>query len=540
MRRNLFVFIFLILLSVLFLWGYNETFFQQDEWGGFGTVISLSGQTIPQWITGMVGVHFVPFANLIWLILYKIFGFNALFYILFATFLHAFSSFLVYLLANKITKSFFIGVVTSILFLTSGRTAQAFTHLSIFPSTITSFIFIMLFLIILSYKKTNEFSFKEIILLILIFLTSVFFREDGLLLIPVFPIFLFFFKRKTLNYNNLKYFATFYAVSIGYLIFRIVRQFFDASIVSVSSTNYWSSYIYNGLSLPFKLFVQNLIDIETPYLWVWFHRKVLYHIDFPQTVMDTLGVDLIILTGVVFFGFMFIVSSRFVSLKKYKNVLWFSVLFTALCGFLLATIGRQIGMVESRYLYLSSFAVLLFLSIFLYLAWKNKEYGIPLKVLVIIILFFYFWSSYGKIHNIISLRKDESHARKNIFYELQREVPILPKYAVFYVTCKKTCTRNVHFGLPNEIVLPFSSGPGWIFLMPYAQKNPIYSKFFIQEENGKYFLWDMGSQGYKELEGYGYGYFTDYATLSRALKNKSYVRIIHLLYDDKNFKLKRI
>lgn len=540
MRQNFFIFLFLLIIVLLFIHGYQYSYFQQDEWGGFGTIISISGQPFFSWITAMVGVHFVPLANLIWLIIYLLYGFNVLPYIIVGTVLHVVASFLVYSLTTRLSKSKSIGILTALLFATNGRAVQAFTHLSIFPSTLTSFICIITFFLLIAYKKNNKFSFKEEIILLLIFLFSVMFREDGLIIIPLFPAYLYFFKRKSLSKENVKFFLFFYSFTFSYFLFRFFLQLKDQSIVSVGSTGYVHALIYNTLTLPGKLFIQNIIDLEFFYMLVWNNKYFWYHVDFPQTVMDTLGVDFIILVLLLFFGVIASFLSRLFSFKQFKKQIGFAFFWIIVSALLLSTVGRQLNQVEPRYLYLSSFMALFIVSLTLSTVWRSNRFSYLIKPIIVGIVLIYLFTSYFKIQRIIIQNNEVSQARKTILSSLKREIPSLPKKTIIFVSCKKECYSNSHFGLPNNIVLPFSSGPGWIILLQYVNQNrSAYAPFFLSE-GGKFFLWDMGSQGYKEKGKYGFGYFIDKKLLDKSLDSyKSDIQVIYLEYNEMKFILEK-
>ena len=134
--------------------------------------------------------------------------------------------------------------------------------------------------------------------------------------------------------------------------------------------------------------------------------------------------------------------------------------------------------------------------------------------------------------------------------------PTIPKNTIFYVRCKEICYRNSEFGISNSLVLPFSSGPGWIIMLYYSRQNEkAYAPFFTRYEGetelwdwkvGRYvrvknqdFLWDMGAQGYRKIGNYSFGYFVSEDYLRETIKNNNLNKniVIGLEYDEKNFKI---
>jgi hypothetical protein len=85
--------------------------------------------------------------------------------------------------------------------------------------------------------------------------------------------------------------------------------------------------------------------------------------------------------------------------------------------------------------------------------------------------------------------------------------------------------------------LPFQSGIGQILVVLSTQKNKNLNPFL---EN--YYLWNMGSQGYKEIKSLGIGYFYDYAEMKKTyLKyNLKPQNVIALKWDGVNSQMKNI
>jgi hypothetical protein len=259
MKKYALYFILFFVVILLFTHGLFGNFFQQDEWGAFGDIIYSYNQ--PWWIFFISkGVHFTPLGLFFWLILYKAFALNAQYYILIELLMHSFASLLVFIFITKISKSDKVGLLTALLFATNGRAYEAFMHLAIFSTTISSFIFIILFFIYLLRIKKKYFTVNNLLILFGLFLCSVFFREDGFIIVPLFVVYLFAFDKEKLNRKNIKSFIYLILGLMIIFIIRVVSQAFNINRIPMESSFDFSSVVYNLLTLPMKLVVQNLIS----------------------------------------------------------------------------------------------------------------------------------------------------------------------------------------------------------------------------------------------------------------------------------------
>src|SRR5579862_3992486 len=121
MKKNSVVFFCLAILIFIYTQGLFNTYFQQDEWNGFGLVISLSHMSWWSWF-GIIGYyHVIPLSQYFWYILYKLFGFQAVYFAMTAYLLHVISSFLVYRLTKKLSNSEWVGIISAVLFATNAR-----------------------------------------------------------------------------------------------------------------------------------------------------------------------------------------------------------------------------------------------------------------------------------------------------------------------------------------------------------------------------------------------------------------------------------
>ncbi|HSX09832.1 MAG TPA: hypothetical protein VLF93_06780 [Candidatus Saccharimonadales bacterium] len=544
MKKNSIIFFCLAILIFFYTRGLFNTYFQQDEWNGFGLVISLSHQPWWSWF-GILGFyHVIPLSQFFWYILYRVFGYQAFYFALTAYLLHVVASFLVYQVSKRLSKNELVGILTAVLFATNGRASDAFTHLAVFPATVTCFIAMMAFILYLTkFTKENVITLKDTIVLLLIFLTAILLREDGFMLIPLLLCFFFVYNRKIFSKKNILFFVSFFAlvvITFGMRIFIALHE--PSTLVTTDDPHH--IYLYNLVTFPFKLIVQSLVEIYYVLDYVVSHITLFYSSSsaiIPPPIINTVGTDFIIL---VLFNFI-VVLFVFLTYKMKDTLLWknisFGLLWILINAGLLAGVGRYMFVIEQRYLYHASFVTSFIISLIFVAVWqrKNGHWVLQLlrRLLMIGIVIFLLMTSYQELHAKMQIWQQWGQARQSIVKSLITLYPTIPHNTIFFVQCQGTCHRNSEFGLPNTVVLPFSSGPGWIFMLQYARQNEdAYAPFFATV-NGKQFLWDYGTQGYEKKGDYGFGYFIDKKLLTETLKKNKLNKniVIGLEYDESNF-----
>lgn len=565
MGKKLFIFILLFGVIFFFTNGFLNTFFQQDEWNGFGLVIHLAHQSPLSWFGMLTSQHFIPFTGLFWLFLYRIFGFQPQFFALTSLLLHSIASYLVFELASRLSKNKWIGILTAILFATNVCASQAFMHLGVFANTIPCLILMLLFLLYLSSITAKKvFEKKDLIVLLSLFLSAVFFREDALILIPLFIAFNLIYNKKSFNRKNIVFFIIFFSVVLIFFLFRVSMQLLDPTGIQVSRKIFLLTYFYNLSTLPFKFVVENLFT-GYPFLFQFTGRiiGVMYDISISPDVILSVVMDYMVLIIFSLLSIFFYFLTRGIKQKTFWNSFYFSLVIILSHALILSTVGRRIWIVESRYLYFSSIGVYFIFSFLLFTILK-RNYGFRLanfmKVIIgVILLIFLLSNSYFQMQKNIRDTQFDAAAKKSIISDIKTLYPTIPKKTIFFVKCKGTCHNNGRFYLSDSLVLPFSSGPGWIIMLYYSRLNEkAYAPFFTRYEGeteiwdwkvhkfakvkNLEFLWDMGAQGYREIGDYGFGYFTSVdflkETLSKNKLNKDIV--IGLEYNEKNFKINDI
>lgn len=545
MRNNILTFlkVFPLFFFIIFIatFGLLQGYFQQDEWMGIADV--MLSYSRPWWYPYLPWVHFSPIGVFIWSTLYKVFHLQAQFYFLIQLIIHASCATFVYILTTKITKKKAVGLLTALLFLTNARAHQAFTHLAIFHTTTLAMFFILLFFVFLSGIKSKVLSFKNALILTLIFIAAVATREEGFIIIPIAIAYLFCFDKNKICKKNIIPLGIFSIGVVAFLAVRIFAQMLNPVPVPLKYQITGSGAKYNMATVPVKFVVQNLIYSE---------RFVLFFVANTQKAYPEIDSFFTSHAPIMDAGFFYVFSMMAIIFafwlwrvrpKRMGPMLIFLFTWIFANAFILSFVGRQLSVIEPRYLYFSSFPVLCLLSIFLYTMFisqdKLKIINVAKKIFVIFILGLLVFTSVEEIRGAVRRQIVDGEAKKKIIKSLLTVHPTLSKNTIFYVKCKVECYRNNRdFGISNQNVLPFSSGPGMNFLVVYASvqgQEKDWGQFFTN-----LFLFNTFSEDYKKIGDRSFGYFVTKSKLEETLKkNKLSTDIVVALEIDEstyNFK----
>lgn len=522
--------------------GLFRAYFEQDEWAGFSTIINF--MTLPWWhIFIPFEMHFSPIPSLIWSAMYQTFALHAQYYYLVEFIIHASVSALVFIFTERITKNKYIGGMTGLFFLLNSRAHQAFTHLAIFNSTDTCMFFIMLFFVYLSTIRGKLLSLRQAGILFLIFLAAICTREEGFIIIPAFIAYIVCFDKEKIHRQNVK--------SAGLMILGLgiffIGRYYAQTLRTISVPSQYqinaNRAFYNLLTIPIKLVIQNLLY----YAHIANFFLARYEKFYPGMIKNFFT-DNAPLMDIGFF-YLFGISASVTAVwsllvrpvKMGPLIIFFSVwIFSH--AFMLSFVGYPIFVLEPRYLYFSAFPVFAFLSVMIYSAITSRVLhsvtGLITKSAAVILAMAILITSYREIRNVVKGEILRGQAKTSVLSSLHRIHPNLAKNTIFFVQCKTKCHRNGDLGIPNENVLPFSSGPGMIFLITYAVgQEDAWGPFFTNS-----FLFDIYAEGYKKINNRSFGYFVTKSKLKDALikNNLSNDVVVALEYDEETYTLRDI
>lgn len=156
---------------------------------------------------------------------------------------------------------------------------------------------------------------------------------------------------------------------------------------------------------------------------------------------------------------------------------------------------------------------------------------IPIPFPAVVVLLFLIWlinnmNVFNKnMHIIVDLI---GMPRRQIVTQMKNILPSLSEKSVFYVE-----TDGLGAYGP---VLPFQTSVAQAFTIIYYDKNPLPDEFFNE------FIFEKAGEGYKEVNGRGFGYYTSKKTLFEALSSNLFAvnDVYGFYYDSQKMKLKNI
>lgn len=542
----LFTFFVCVLITTFLLYfKLWRSYFTQDEWFYFSLFnpylsdpfgfleVFIQQFTNPK----LYGIHFTPLWNSLFFLEYQIFGVKYQYYALLAMILHVVASMLVFLLGYRLTKSRFVAFATGLSFAIASSLYEGLTwanaHLqSQIPSIL---IIISLLLWVQGLEKIKErFLFLSIILLIfaLLIKESVF----GMFFVMFCMIFMYGVKK---NYR--KGITLLVGGFLLYTCFRVIAPFialqFDSSRELASPFPLFDPAIilFRLILYPFKAIIQYLFSVEgiiafSEALTKW-NYPTFYGKDAAQQSAEytnfvySAGSDMAMILLTI--PTVFVLLGVFKKLKKSKNVLIlnafvFAVIFifgsvfpiVFLAPWLL-TIFPFVTFIESRYFYLTGIGISLLFAIvslrcFIYILSLKKRRVLRMSLLALfsICLAVLFARELHATRTAV-LRVISIGEERHIITDYIKAVyPRLQNRSIFFITSNKP-----YFGFSEHIV-PFQTNFGATLLTIYFREMRFDSSFYDHQ-----FLLGKGvnGEGYKELQGRGFGYFTKGESLLKAL-----------------------
>lgn len=533
---------FLLLFVTIAVWfiSYSHVpflFFQQDELFGFGQFI-LQGQRIVLSGLGLhATVHFVPVTMSLSYFIYSLFDLKPEIYNIVGLFFHTSNGVLIYLLTQKILKNKLYSFLSVILFFSSNAAAELVMWPVINLNTIS--LTFSLFAIYWLVKKEQERGYLKIsdaILISVLFLLAVFSVEYAagmIFLIPFSAILLN--KNKKISQILSSLLPFFIAVGV-YLTVRFIPLVFSPQ----------STILASGEKV--GLFIKILRLLSFPFIYIaqiFFGEKILINISqffssfFFGNTTNTQFAESTIYKYVAFFVGLITIAIiiRIIRTAKMKNVIHSKYLILFLFFIIFSSFpfifvpGKGFSIFPSRYLYFGSVGYGLVVTISLYVLLHTRRKKKAIILLLLIVMAIVFGTAENSQKGIILYNSGKT--RQFILETIKNDYPIVSKKVIFYTESNKS-----YYGLPDEDkTLPFQSGLGQTLLLWYYKSDNLPKSFF--EDN---FLWDITSQGYKEIQGRGFGYFRDYLLLIKTLKeyNLTSDSVIAFSWDDSNKTLTNI
>lgn len=502
---------FSLLISIVFYVSIFNGFFQQDEWNGFSEYIlrtNISPVELLKYFFAPSVIHFTPLTLIVLYLMLTLFSMNYLSYAIVSLLLHLLAIVVIFMFFKNFFKSEKKAGIAILIFIsfssifqaTSWVMADVGTHIA----TIFGVLSTIYFLKFLRSGEARASTFSFLLLFV-----SLFFKE---ITIGLFFLFIFLVKGNKETHGKSKKLIAIKIILAGlmYLMLRTVMMFFAERVIGDSATVFeiqtFSRTIYNFLSIPIKAVSQSIIPIQiirgaSEFFATLFPLSIAGSPGSPshdffvvKRVMEAVSLAL----SLVFVLFTLIKSKK-------DTIVVFGILWVLINSFIYAfSPGRAgiISVIDSRNLYFVSIGSAMVLSYIYFQVLKINKLKSTFFLLLIILPNLYF------LHINIQDFVKVSGLRKSILTRISVLSPDLPDKTVIY-----TESSQSYYGLPEQTkIMPFQSGFGQTLLTFYYPTEKFPRDFFKNR-----FLWEIDSQGYKEFEDRGFGYFRDLSLLKEAV-----------------------
>lgn len=538
MRKNLGLILCQLILIISIFAVYfpvTKTFYQQDEWASIGAVLVDGSKFIFQNTYGLTSFILGQgriLSNLFNYILFSSHPFNLLYVSLFGIFWHALNSVLVFFLARKFIKSLPASLLASLFFAFNSVAQQAViwpsTAVNTLPSTTLIILSIFTFLKYLGERG------KWLGLTFLLLYVSLFFKESGVYLFLFYPVFSAFY----LKLNLKEFFKSFWLFILFITLAVVARlwQFGNISssmnlFVTGSAPDFLANILLRLIYYPLTSFSLTFLPAQTMLELAKTVTK-LYYSFIPGSVSDLVAQSAV-LDGIAILStftliIFFITYFKGGSEKKLVLLLLGIFIFSFLPY---AIIIKSFAYLESRYYYLASVPA----AILLGMLWQ-RFFSLRKAVAIFSVFVFAFFLMW----HISTISSELRHQivlaaqRRGILNEISTVKPSLDPKTVFYFTGN----RSYYTDSGNN--LPLQQGLGYTLAVWYYGRNRSYT--YLSPLIGNQFLWDLGSQGYQENQGNGFGYYWQVDELKKQIKLGKFNKenVVGFYYDSDKMLLRDI
>ncbi len=522
--NSILIIIFYTALAFLVFGKLPFTFFLQDEWVIFGSALywdKTKLTIIEQLFTHHQQItHMIPFARFAALYEFKIFGLNFTPYGLVSIGLHVVNAVLVFWLANTLLKKKWISFLAGLFFLINFISSQAVVWVATTIGTVGSTTFALSSLIFYAkYVLGPKQKRVDLMVSLILFFISLGFHERTLFLFIFFPIFWLVYQKNSIG-NIRRVAMPLLFMVITYISLRVFLIVFSQPALSESTALTGPSLSVFGIRLfsnSYKVFTQSFM-VESFIIRV---AEILVGLGYPQFVknntpdpfiVQSVGVDIISFLGfVLIIGICILLVHYFRNTKEFflKKSIYLSLAFILLSSLPLMAISGKAGyfsLVDGRYQYITSIGSSILLSLFFYWLYRALK-KLHLSALAILSAIAFIGVHGFFIRTYLNSQVQIGVVRKSILDKVSTTYPLLSRQAVFYIE-----SDTAYYGLSDKI-LPFQTGLGQVLLVWYDFKGQRLPACMFQGQ----FLYQIVSEGYRECDGRGFGYFRNLSNLEKAV-----------------------
>lgn len=533
-----------ILLAIILVTYYQLffTFYQQDEWGTLGHAMTqglkgfLSGNSMASIIAGAGR----PLAIPIQFIFYKFFPFQIAPFVLFAISLHFINSILLFIMVRKISKNTFISVLSSLFFTTASVGQQAVSWAAASTTTLPSTLFVLL--AIYSYlfflKKEDK---KFIYLSFLFGIISYLFKESAIIIFLFLPFMFILYNKEKLSLLPIFKKHLIFLLAILYLVFiRIIDL-----LTIAKQTNFFLTYnsptflsvLFHAFLYPLESVSQIFIPDRVMFPLANYFVSTLYtrlsYSPVLEIASETIGAEMI--SFIISIIFLCIVGIIYILDKQKRKIISFGLIFIFISFIPLVMLTKGNAYLESRYFYLGVVGGAIIFGIFFdcIRSILSEKLKLNLKyatIIVGVIVSSYFVYQVSIISQDLKTQVDYARERKSLLASITKMYGMLPDKAIVYIS------GNSDFYVVNNKI-PFQQGTGFTLMVWYYNTGKIPKEFI--DEN---FLWELTSQGYKEIGNKGFGYFWNLNDLKKEIieKKLNTDKVVAFYYDSNSKEIRDI
>lgn len=508
-----------------------RTFFQQDEWWGFGQYIEREQaggfQKILTDSLFMAGkVHMNPFTEIGMYLQLKLFGMNFPGYAYVSLGIHFLNTVLIYLLMLRLIRNKTISVLAAALFAVNSISHQAVTWVSGSIQTESALLFTLTFSLLFdTYLRQKQ--KRQLVLYLALFciVIALLFKETVL----PFILFIFFLRAYAQNKKYIVSRAIVFPGAVVFVVYGFLRaiSFFLAPTVVAGVRDPLTQpgfmvYMFRLIALPFRVITQSIF----PQLFLLNVSKGIIEFAYPHFILsdgspnpyiaESIVFDLLsLMLGSIFFLILFAVWR---TLDKHgQKDLARGVVFAvvAMIGGALAIIfipGRPgfVSIIEPRHMYIGMFGTTMYIVLVVYTAFryilKLSFWRGALMVVMLGLIAIHMRIVQSDLKQLVGI----STLRKSFLMMVGKDYPTLPREVVFY-----TQSDRSYYGMAEDVkILPLQSGFGRMLMVWYRDKEEFPGCLYE-----KAFLHGIKEEGYRNCGGRGIGYFRQYDTLLAALRD---------------------
>jgi hypothetical protein len=490
--------VIIVVLAFLTHWNIWNTYFQQDEWNGFGKVIYAQEYGY-QTLVRLYGSHITPLSSLFFALLYNQFTLNYWQYAWYSIAMHIMNAILVYALARILFVKEHIAIIASSFFVTAYVSRQAVTWFaasaSFLPAAFFSLLSLILFETFLKQKKSLYF-FAALFFLVI----GLGFRENVVFLFAYFIIRAYIVRPIMVK----RVVVACLGIGSTYLLLRFspfLLQSTPATADSFSTLSIQSIVAQAGefifVSLP-QLVIPRLVGVS---LGRWIFGQSYIPVD-----MGTVNIPLFIesiFIRVFYIGLWLLLVGIFIkTVRKVWNKEAVRNTLISLAFYLLISVlpfsflPRDVFM-ESRHFYLSMIGFALVAAI-MFDVYYQRASSVG-KFLMLGCYFCVIYLNISSVQKFLNTSVKQKDTLTTVVDQVVKTYPEIPKKVIFFQEADPLSPQL---------------GSGYMLMVLFHKKQPYYS--FLKED----FLWDLTKQGYREVDGIGFGYFTQYDSLLDTFCNK--------------------